>query len=201
MVIAMKKGWRFLVFAEAFSRKKLDKKSIIVGAIINGISFLEEFRATLIDLYGLDSTEKIIEIYNALEREDVNFIILSGVIIALYNIIDLHKVYEEIRKPLIAISYRESEKNLERILKSLPDGESRLEIYKKNKERIKIRLCNGYSLFIRPIGLTVIEAKRILDKITIHGRIPEPVKIVKSLARGLLNSMSSLCEACGDLNE
>lgn len=197
----MKKGWRFLVFAEAFSKNKLAKKSIIVGAIINGLYLPEAFRAELIDLYGLDSTEKIVKIYRSLGREDVNFVILSGVIIALYNIIDLSDIYDRIKKPVIAISYRESEKGLEEILRGLPNGDFRVEIYKRNKERIKIKLSNGYSLFIRPIGLSIKNAKQILDKITIHGKIPEPVKVTKALARSLLNSMSSLCEIHGDTHE
>jgi len=194
----MKKGWRFLVFAESFSTKILKENSIMVGAIINGISYLEDFKASLIKLYGLDATEKAIEIYYDLDREDINFIIFSGVIIALYNIIDLNAFYKEIKKPVIALSYRESE-GIENTLRTLPESEERIRIYKNNGERMKIRLTNGFSLYIRSIGIATRDASKIINKITIHGKIPEPVKITKSIARGILNSYQHICCINGEI--
>lgn len=184
-----KKGIRVITLAESFNKKIFDK-SVLVGTLVRGLYFVEDLFYTFVTLMGFDSTERVIEVIKKLMRADVHLILLSGTIISLYNIIDLKEVYNTVNMPLIAISYRESE-GLENILKDLPMSETRLKIFKKNGERSKIRLKNGFEVFIRCYGLNLNEAKSILDKITIHGKIPEPIKITKNIARGILRSIIS----------
>lgn len=189
--VPAKKGIRILVVAESFRKGQLCDKSVMVGAVIRQCTFLEALRFSLSTLMGLDATDVIIKIYNDLQREDINLILLSGVIVSLYNIIDINRLYDSVRKPIIAISYRES-KGLEDTLSKLPMGDKRLEIYKENGERIKVLLKNGFSLYIRCVGLDLNDAIRILNMCTKFGRLPEPVKVAKSLARGILESLITL---------
>lgn len=183
-----KRGIRILAIAESFDRSKIGKKSVFAGAIIRDCYVVEGFFFSLSTLGGLDATDAVIEICKHLNREDVNVILISGVIVSLYNLIDLNTIYSVMKKPLIALSYRES-KGLEDLLLDMPMGDKRVEIYRKNGERSKITLKNGFSIFIRNIGLKLDEARLILNNCTYFGKIPEPIKIVKNLARGILNAL------------
>ena len=186
-----KKGIRYLVYAESFSKEVNPEKSVFVGVVIRGIDFVEDFRCHTSTLYGLDATETLTKIFKMIGRKDVNVVLVNGVIVSLYNVIDLNKLYSEIKKPIIALSYRESS-GLEKILSDLPHGEERLKIYQRNGERKKVLLKNGFTLYIRSIGLHHRTAVSILNKITLHGRIPEPVKIAKNLAKGVFESLTEL---------
>lgn len=194
-----KKGIRILTIAESFDKTKIRNKSIFAGAIIRNCYDIEDFFFSFSTLGGLDATDTVIEICKKLKREDVNLVLINGVIVSLYNIIDLNRIYREVKKPLIAVSYRESQ-GLEEILLDLPEGKKRVDIYRKNGERTKITLKNGFSIFIRSIGLKLEDAKYILNNCTKFGKTPEPIKIVKNLARGVLNTLfhHKLLEAKGE---
>ena len=52
----------------------------------------------------IDATEKIIEMYQNLERDDINLLMLNGCIISWYNVIDLHTIADETQRPLLCVT-------------------------------------------------------------------------------------------------
>ena len=57
---------------------------------------------------GNDSTDKIISIIKSLRRNDINCVLLGGLIISLFNIINGKQIHEKTGLPVIAISYKKS---------------------------------------------------------------------------------------------
>ena len=139
---------------------------------------------------GMDATEKVIGMYKTLGRDDVNLLLLNGCIISWYNVIDLHKVAEETGLPLICITYEESE-GLDKYFKELfpKNWESRVQVYHKNKERTPLELKTGHTIYIRFLGMSFEEAKRILDEFTSNGTIPEPLRVARLLARAAVKTL------------
>lgn len=180
----IKKGSRILGIAESFSREK--GKSILVGIVYRIDGIIDGFTFVETTLGGMDSTDRIIELYNELGREDINFILISGVVISLYNVIDLHRIHYTLKLPVISITYEESEGLTEIFIRKFPrDWHHRLLIYYKNGDRSRIKLSNGYIIYIRSIGLEIDDAKRLLDKITFEGKYPEPIRIARLVAKRL----------------
>lgn len=182
--ITPKKGLRVLGIAESFIKKSLIKKSILAGVVMRADLQIDGFGFSFCTVGGLDATDAVISIYNQLGRPDVRVVVLSGTIISLYNIIDLNKLYECIRTPIIAVSYEESA-GIEEFLRDLSEAEKRIEIYQKNGPRVPVRLKNGYMLYIRPVGITIANATEILNLFAIHGRYIEPLRVSRLLARSL----------------
>jgi len=141
---------------------------------------------------GMDATEKTIRMYETLKRDDINLILLNGCVISWYNVIDLHKVAEETKRPLICVTYKDSE-GLEKYFKELfpQDWEERIRIYHKNKKRTSVKLNTGYTAYIRFIGMTLEDAKGILNKFTSHGAVPEPLRVARLLARAAVKCCTS----------
>ncbi len=185
-----KKGLRALGIAESFKRDLLPNKSVLAGVIMRGDFFIDGFSFTLVSLGGIDATDRIIYMIKKLNRPDVSFILLNGTVIALYNVIDLHRLYVETGLPLIALSYEESE-GIDKYLRDRPMGEKRIKIHKRNGPRLMVKLKNGLDVFIRPIGMSVETALYLLNKFTIHGRYPEPIRVAKNLSRAILFFMRS----------
>jgi len=140
---------------------------------------------------GIDATEKILEMYRNLRRDDISVLLLNGCVISWYNVIDLHKIADETRLPLICVTYNEST-GLEKYFKELfpRDWEIRVETYRKNKGRTPIKLSTGYTVYIRFIGLKMEEAKGVLNKFTSHGSIPEPLRVARLLARSVVKNLT-----------
>jgi len=185
----VKKGSRILGIAESFNKKS--DKSILAGivyrldGIIDGFSYIET------SVGGMDATDKIVELYKDLKREDINYIMISGVVISLYNVIDLHKLHYTLNIPVISITYEESEGLTNYFIEKFPrDWHERLLIYYKNGDRRKIRLNNGFEIYVRAIGLSLKNAETILNKTTIEGKYPEPIRLARLIARKLREKLS-----------
>ena len=58
---------------------------------------------------GSDSTDAVLDMYRRLGRPDINCVLLSGLIISMYNIVDAGKICKNPRIPVIGVSYRDSD--------------------------------------------------------------------------------------------
>ena len=185
-----KKGFRALGISESFI-KGVSEESILAGVVMRADMTIDGFTFSKATVGGMDATEKILEMYRGLKRDDITLLLLNGCVISWYNVIDLHRVAEETGLPLICVTYNESA-GLEKYFKELfpEDWESRVEIYRKNKSRTAVKLSTGYTVYIRFIGMKMEEAKGILNKFTSHGSIPEPLRVARLLARSLVKNLS-----------
>jgi len=193
-----KKGFRALGISESFV-KGISEKSILAGVVMRADRTIDGFIFSKATVGGMDATEKILEMYWNLKRDDINVLLLNGSVISWYNVIDLHRVADETGLPLICVTYNEST-GLEKYFKELfpEDWEIRVETYRKNKSRTPIKLSTGHTVYIRFIGMKMEEAKGVLNKFTSHGSIPEPLRVARLLARSV---MRNLTQAPANRNE
>lgn len=176
----IKEGSRVCGIAESFERGAYPK-SVLAGVVqridglIDGISF------SMAEVGGLDATMAVKRLVKRMERPDVQFLLLSGTVISYYNVIDLHELSETIQRPILALTYNESP-GIEEYLLEMNKGEKRLRIHKANGKRTGITLKTGKQVFIRALGLSKKKSKKILNRLTRHGKRPEPIRLAKLLA-------------------
>ena len=140
---------------------------------------------------GDDSTESILAMYDKLNRQDISFLLISGLIISMYNIVDIKKLSKECNMPVIGVTYEESTGIEDAIKHHFPNSyESKVKQYRNLGTRIKIELHTGYDLYLRVEGCETGEAKRLLDAFTLQGAIPEPLRVAHLLARAELDLTS-----------
>ncbi len=65
------------------------------------------------------------------------------------------------------------------------DWESRVEVYHRNGSRTPISLHTGHTVYARFLNMTLAETKGILNKFTLEGSIPEPLRVARLLARSI----------------
>ena len=182
-----KKGIRGLAIAESFSQNS--KKSVLSGIVMSTDLVIDGFVFGHSTVGGDDATDAVLAMYEKLDRQDVSFLLISGIVISLYNIIDMKRISEKIGLPVIGITYEESSGIEDAIKHHFPESyKSKLTEYSKLESRKKITLHTSYNLYVRNEGCTVLETKQLLDKITFEGSIPEPLKITQLLANTLLKS-------------
>ena len=182
-----KKGIHGLAIAESFSQDS--KKSVLSGIVMSTDLIIDGFVMGHSTVGGDDATDAILEMYKRLDRPDVSFLLISGIVISLYNIVDLKRISEETGLPVIGVTYEESDGIEDSIKCHFPDSyKSKLEEYSNLGLREKITLHTSHNLYIRNEGCTMLEAKQLLDKITLQGSIPEPLRISQLLANTLLKA-------------
>jgi endonuclease V-like protein UPF0215 family len=181
-----KPGFRVLGIAESFNPERWDR-SFLAGVVMRADMVVDGFAIGECTVGGMDSTDAVVEMYRGLGREDINLVMLGGCIISLFNIVDLPRVSEETRLPVVCLTYNPSEGLDEIIRDRFPaDWEERLRIYSLNGPREEVLLKTGHSVYVRRIGISRRGTEALLNRLTLSGRIPEPVRVARLLARSLL---------------
>lgn len=177
-----KKGLRGLVIAESF--KQYAEKSRLAGVIMRRDFVIDGFVFGQCTVEGDDATDSVLKMYSKLGRGDISFVLISGLIIAMYNVIDIVRIHKETGLPVIGVTYEESKGIEDAIKHHFPDSyESKIEKYCKLGNRSKIRLHTGHDLYVRTEGCTSKEAQKLLDLFTLQGSVPEPLRVAQLLAK------------------
>lgn len=190
-----KRGVRVLGIAESF-KKDLGEAASLAGVVMRGDFIIDGIVLGKCTVGGLDSTDEILEMYGRLGREDIMAIMLNGCIISWFNVVDLVKIHEETGIPVITISYNPTKGIKEFFVKYFPDDwEKRVEIYERNGPRFDILNKNGFRVYVRSIGIDQEDAARLINRFTIFGKIPEPLRVARLIAHAAMTHR--LLERCG----
>jgi endonuclease V-like protein UPF0215 family len=186
--IGWKTGVRVIGVSESF--KKAHSKSIVVGVIMRGDYRIDGFGVCHPMIGGTDSTESFVKLYQRIGRQDIRAWMLGGSVISWFNVVDIVELHRITEIPVVCVTYNPSE-GIERYLKEYfpQDWKTRLAILEKAGERTPISLDTGHEAFLTTAGVGVNRAKRLLDLFTIDGRIPEPVRVARLVAAGLLRDI------------
>lgn len=183
-----KKGIRVLGMAESF--KKTSKKSTLAAIVMRRDLIIDGMAFGNATISGDDATDNIISMYRWLAREDINCIMLDGLVISMYNIIEGGRIAAETGLPVVAVTFEDS-KGLEGSIKRLfVDSQHKLEQYQKLGKRERVTLRTGKNLFIRYWGLSQKKAVAILNSFTLQGAVPEPIRVAKMAARSHANALN-----------
>ncbi len=183
-VHADKKGLRALGIAESF-KKGEGKRAVLAGVVMRGDLQIDGIGLSTITVGGLDGTDGVLDIFKGLDRTDINLVLLNGCVISLFNLVDIFRVFDEIGVPVICVTYGES-KGLEKYFKEFEDCEKRMEIYKRLGSRTPVKLRTGHEVLVRCAGIEEErDVKALLDRFTLQGAIPEPLKVARLLARSV----------------
>ncbi len=187
----MKKGVRALGIAESYRGE--DGNSYLAGAVVRADSVVEGFRFKTITVGGTDATEKIVELYDSFDREDVRFVLVSGIAPAWYNTVDIGAVHDATDVPVVSVTYEEGDEDDDGLRSSLEDefeGDSldkRLSVYDSLPERRRL-VVGENDLYVRSAGVDNKRADGWVHGFTNEGSgRPEPARVARLAARGLLD--------------
>ena len=180
-----KKGLRGLAIAESFRQNST--KSVLAGVVMRRDFVIDGFVFGSATLEGDDATDAILNMYDDLQRPDISYVLISGLIVSMYNIIDIKKLCDTLTIPIIGVSYNDSSGIEDSLKHHFPNSfESKLIEYEKLGQREKITLSTSYDVYVRKEGCTLNDVKHLLDDLTLHGSIPEPIRVSQLLAKTLL---------------
>jgi len=185
-----KKGLRGLAIAESF--KPNSKKSIFSGIVMRRDFVIDDFVFGSATLEGDDATDAILKMYDELQRPDISYLLISGLIVSMYNIINIKKLFDSLKIPVIGISYNDSLGIEDALKHHFPDSfKSKINSYHKLGEREKITLSTSHDVFVRIEGCELSDVTHLLNDLTLHGSVPEPIRVSQLLAKRLLQKRLS----------
>jgi endonuclease V-like protein UPF0215 family len=181
-----KKGIRALAIAESF--KKGTSNSVLAGVVMRKDLVVDGIVFGNTTIEGEDATENIISMYNRLHRNDINFLLLDGLIISMYNIVDGNLLHENIKIPVIAISFKNSQGIENSIRKHFPlNYKNKIKNLRGLGKRDLIVLKTNKVLWIRFWGINLREAINLVNSFLLQGAVPEPIKLAKIISHACIH--------------
>ncbi len=183
-----KKGIRVFGVAESF-RKTGTGKSVLAGIVMRRDLIIDGIAFGSATIEGDDATESIASMYTSLARDDINCILLDGLVISMYNIVDGERIADIAGIPVIAVTFEDSRGLEDSIRRRFVNWQSKLEKYQKLGKREQVTLQTGKNLFIRYWGISQRRALALLNSFTLQGSVPEPIRVAKLAARAHHSAM------------
>jgi len=177
-----KKGLRALGIAESYSGRSVSR---LAGVVMRKDLRIDGFIFSTVTVGGNDATSTILHMVQKLERRDINVIILSGCVIAWFNIIDPNEIAFATGIPVICVTYEASDGIIADLRYHFPDDTTRISAYLNLGERTPVELDTGETIFIRSWGMDQRDAARLCNDFTLDGKIPEPLRVARLCARNM----------------
>ena len=160
--------------------------ALIVGVVFRGGCSIDGVMHTKVSIDGLDATQKLADMINGSpHRHQLRLVMLNGVTLAGFNIVDINKLCALTGLPVLALT--NVKPNLEGIhdaLKHLPDTEERWQLIVNVGETYEVT-NKGVNLYVGLAGITLADAKTVLDLTSTRGSYPEPLRVAHLIASGI----------------
>lgn len=182
----MKKEIRVIGIDDSPFDKFKDRNCFVVGVFYRGGNYMDGVLSTRVKVDGDDSTDKIAEMVNKCKfKPQLQCILLDGIAVAGFNVIDIHKLSKRTNLPVIVVmrDYPDFDKIKSALIKL------------KMKDKIKLLEKAGRVYHIGKIhtqfyGLIMDNVKKILEITCNHSFIPEPIRVAHLIAAGIVTGES-----------
>ncbi len=161
---------------------------LVVGAIMRGGEWLEGVVRTYVKKDGLDATDKIAQMVSDTKHYgQIRAIMLNGITLAGFNVIDMDRLHELTGLPVIVIMRKLPDmESIKIALTHLTEEEYRYGLITKAGNAIEIEVKRGEPIYIQIRGLSEEDAIKIVRATAIHSRVPEPVRVAHLIATGIV---------------
>jgi endonuclease V-like protein UPF0215 family len=172
-----------------FNFNSNSKTTDLIGIVCQGTRMVGMVKKEIF-IDGDDATEVLIALTKQNEKH-VQYILTDTITFGGFNIIDLDKIYDSTKKPIIAVTERMVDLESVRmaVVKRFPDK------YGKKLQNIVnagdlyetlINTAGGYSkVFYHSKGIQISEVESLLHKVCIDSKIPEPVRLAHIIGKAL----------------
>lgn len=176
----MKAGARAVGVAESY-RDDADR-STVAGCVVRADRVVDGVAFSQCTVGGMDVTDTITGLWETLDREDVHVVMVAGVALAWYNIVDLRAVANAVGVPVVAVGFEASEGLTQAITEAFDDPVDRLAVYESLPPRSAVTV-NGEEVYVRAVGCPESRAQKFVDAFTPVGGRPEPLRVARVVAR------------------
>ncbi|MFB6353891.1 MAG: DUF99 family protein [Halobacteriales archaeon] len=176
----MKPGARAAGVAESYD----GEHSTLAAAVVRADRVVDGFAFGECAVGGTDATDRVGDLLDALDREDLHAVLLAGIAPAWYNLLDLAGLHDRTGLPVVSVSFEASD-GLEPALRDAFDGDAlaeRLAVYRRQPERERVAV-NDEQVWVRTVGVDPGRARELVRAFTPEGGRPEPLRVARLAAR------------------
>jgi hypothetical protein len=173
---------RVLALDDGFFKPKEKGSALLVGVVSRLDLRFEGLVSTCVEVDGLDSTQKIIDLVQGSKfGPQIKLILLDGLNFAGFNLVDLPKLSKELSVPAVAVLRKKPRMGeIRKALAGFKDKGKRLELIEKAGP-----VFEAGNIFFQHHGGDRKAIKAVLAKTTKNGNLPEPLRLAHLIASGI----------------
>ncbi|NOZ81535.1 MAG: DUF99 family protein [Candidatus Micrarchaeota archaeon] len=166
------------------------EKCLVIATIFRGGNFLDGLLSTEITVDGTDATEKIGRMIANSKFKDLRVIMLDGITVGGFNVVDIKELNRSTGLPVIAVSRRHPDFN--RFLKGLENLDKKEQRIKAVENAGELYCTNNgkTKLWFQISGIGKTDAEKILKMTCVRSNIPEPLRVAHIIASGIIRGES-----------
>jgi endonuclease V-like protein UPF0215 family len=137
---------------------------------------------------GVNSTDALIELVAGSKfRGHVRAVLLQGIALAGFNVVDVHRLHRALDVPVLVAVRRHPRLGMVRdaLLDRTPGGARKWKLVQAAGPLTQLG-----AMWVQHIGLTAADAIALLRATTLHGNVPEPLRLAHLIAGGVTTGQS-----------
>lgn len=136
---------------------------------------------------GSNSTDRIASLFEDTRfREHTRLLLLQGIAVAGFNVVDLDALHARVGIPVLVVARRMPRLEAMRAaLRAVPGGARKWSLIERAGPMEALR-----GVFVQRRGLSADAAERALAATTLHGKLPEPLRLAHLIAGGVTTGVS-----------
>jgi len=159
----------------------------VVGVVYTGLR-LDGVLSGRVRRDGANSTERLARLVEGSKfARQVRLVMLQGIALGGFNVVDIHGLSARLRVPVLVVARRRPD--LESIRRALhgrvPGGVRKWGLIERAGE-----MEQAAGVWVQRSGLTHGEARRLVERFAVCGRIPEPLRVAHLIAGGVGDGQS-----------
>lgn len=159
----------------------------VVGAVYAGLR-LDGVISTAVRRDGNDATRSIAAMVRASRfSPQVQLVMLQGIAVAGFNVIDIAALHAELGVPVLVVARRAPD--LAAIEAALRDR-VRGGLAKWRRIQAAGPMEPAAGVWIQRAGISREGSERVVERLAVHGRLPEPLRVAHLIAGGLVRGQS-----------
>lgn len=163
----------------------------VVGVVFRGGYWLDGVMRTEVEIDGMDATEKIASmIMNSPHYNQLRVVVLDGVTLAGFNVVDLKALFNKTGLPVIAVTREKPDfEDMKKALQNLPKSGKRWKAIENAGRLFVVRTRDAEEpLYVQAVGISEEDVRVILRKTSTRSNVPEALRVAHIVASGLSKS-------------
>lgn len=155
---------------------------LVVGAVFSGLR-LEGVLSGRVRRDGANATKVLAELVsNSRFASHIQAVLLQGIAVAGFNVIDLKALYQALGVPIIAIARRAPDREGIRraLLTQIPGGRRKWALIERLGPMEPIA-----GVFVQRAGIALEQAEILIKRLAVNSTLPEPLRTAHLIAGGI----------------
>jgi hypothetical protein len=164
----------------------------VIGVVFRGGSFLDGILKTDVSIDGMDATDILIKVINkSRHKKQLRVIMLKGITIGGFNMINIKQLHEKTGLPVIVVNRKMPNlKDIKNALRNFDDFENRWKCIKDAGKIYKMKIEKNKNIYFQFKGLKKEEVGRIIRLSCTRSFIPESLRVAHLIASALIKGES-----------